>query len=87
MRSLTGSRLRGRKYRVAFTLYSRDGRREVEVLEFDNGETYLVERECLDGMTFADRHAGKMVGPFESPQSAEKFIVTTDWFCGCDNSR
>jgi hypothetical protein len=78
----TGSRLRGLQYKVAFNLYSKDGKREVEVREFDNGETYLVEREWVEGTTFKDRHAGRMVGPFTSPEGAEKFIVATSWFCG-----
>ncbi|MGN6516719.1 MAG: hypothetical protein ACTHLR_12875 [Rhizomicrobium sp.] len=80
-----GPRLQGAEYRVAFNLYSEDGKREVEVREFRNGEIYLVEREWVEGTTFEDRHAGQMVGPFASPQAAEKFIVATAWFCGRDN--
>ncbi len=70
------------EYEVAFKLYSEDGKREVEVREFSNGETYLVEREQVEEATFNDRHGGRMVGPFASPKHAEKFIVTTAWFCG-----
>lgn len=77
-----GSRLRGLNYRVAFNLYSADAKREVEVREFSNGETYLVEREWVEGTTFRDRHSGRMVGPFASPKAAENFIVATPWFCG-----
>jgi hypothetical protein len=76
--------LYGLEYRVAFKLYSKDGKREVEVLEFLNGETYLVEREWVEGTTFKDRHSGKVVGPFASPQDAETFIVATPWFIGRD---
>lgn len=47
-----------------------------------NGETYLVERERVEDTTFADRNPGRMVGPFSSPEAAEKFIVATPWFCG-----
>ena len=79
-----GSRLQGAEYRVAFNLYSEDGKREVEVREFRHGETYLVEREWVEGTAFADRHAGRMVGPFASPRAAEEFIVATSWFCGRD---
>ena len=79
---MVGARLRGLTYEVAFTLYSVDGKREVEVRAFDNGETYLVERELVEGTTFNDRHSDKMVGPFASPEAAEKFIVSTAWFCG-----
>jgi hypothetical protein len=78
----TGSRLRGLNYRVAFKLYSEDAKREVEVREFSNGEAYMVEREWVEGTTFSDRHSGRMVGPFASPEDAEKFIVSTAWFCG-----
>lgn len=72
-------------YKVAFKLYSEDGKREVEVREFSDGETYLVEREWVEGTTFNDRHEGRMVGPFDSPENAEKFIIATTWFCGRDD--
>jgi hypothetical protein len=77
-----GARLEGLEYRVVSNLYSNDGKREVELREFNNGETYLVEREWVEGTTFNDRHAGRMVGPFASPQAAEKFIIATSWFSG-----
>jgi hypothetical protein len=76
------SSLQGQEYRSAFTLYSEDGRRAAEVLEFRNGETYLDEREWLEGTTFKNRHSGSLVGPFASPEDAEKFIVATPWFRG-----
>ena len=67
---------------MAFNLYSVDGKREVEVREFSNGEIYLVEREWAEVTTFRDRHEGRMVGPFASTEMAENFIVATAWFCG-----
>jgi hypothetical protein len=76
------SLLHGLKYRVAFILYSQDGKRGAEVREFSNGETYLVEKEWVEETTFKDRHSGGMVGPFASPADAERFIVATDWFLG-----
>jgi hypothetical protein len=76
--------LYGLEYRVAFKLYSKDAKREVEVLEFRNGESYLVKREWVEGTIFKDRHSGKMVGPFASPEDAESFIVATPWFIGPD---
>jgi hypothetical protein len=78
----TGSSLHGLEYEVAFNLYSKDGKREVEVRKFSNGTTYIVEREWVEGTTFNDRHGGSMVGPFASPKAAERFIVATAWFCG-----
>lgn len=75
-------RLAGLEYQVAFTLYSKDGKRAVEVCEFRNGETYLDEKDWVTGTTFENRHSGQLVGPFNSPEDAEKFIVTTAWFCG-----
>jgi hypothetical protein len=76
------SRLDGLTYRTAFSLYSVDGKREVGVLEYSNGEFYLAEQEWVEGTTFKNRHDGRPVGPFASADDAEKFIVATDWFCG-----
>ncbi len=67
-----------------FKLYSENAEREVEVRQFSNGQTYLVERDRIEGDAFEDRHTGRMVGPFASPKEAEKFIVATPWFCGRD---
>lgn len=79
------SSLHGQEYRSAFTLYSEDGKRAAEVLEFRNGEIYLDEQEWVEGTTFKNRHSGSLVGPFASPEDAEKFIVATSWFCGEEN--
>jgi hypothetical protein len=76
--------LQGQEYRSVFTLYSADGKRAADVLEFRNGETYLDEQEWLEGTTFKNRHAGHLVGPFASPEDARKFIVATSWFRGGD---
>ena len=77
--------LAGSEYRIAFNLYSDDGKREVEVREFRDGKIYLVERDWVEGTSFKDRHLGRMVGPFASADEAEKFIVATSWFCGRDS--
>jgi hypothetical protein len=74
--------LAGQAYTLAFALYSSDGKRRAEVLEFGNGKTYLAEAELVEGTTFEPRHGGRLVGPFASPQEAEAFIVATTWFCG-----
>ena len=73
--------LAGLTYQVAFNLFSEDGKREVEVREFQNGEVYVVEREWIEGTTFKDRHSGR-IGPFASVEDAEQFSVATAWFCG-----
>ena len=78
------SPLYGLEYRLAVSLYSADGKRGVEVREFDNGETYLLEQEWVEGTTFKNRHGDKLVGPFASPEDAENFIVATPWFRGDD---
>jgi hypothetical protein len=72
--------LQGKEYRSVFTLYSVDGKRAAEVLEFRNGETYLDEKERAEGGAFKSRHDGSLVGPFASPEEAEKFVVVTCWF-------
>ena len=76
-------RLTRQEYRVAFTLYSLHGKRAAEVREFANGETFLSEEEWVEGTTFRNRHAGRMVGPFASAEDAETFVVATEWFRGC----
>jgi hypothetical protein len=76
------SSLQGQEYRSVFTLYSVDGKRSAEVLEFRNGETYLDEQEWFDGTTFKNRHSDSLVGPFASTEEAEKYIVATSWFRG-----
>ena len=81
---MTDRSIDGTMYRVATTLFSRDGKRSAEVREFTNGETYLLEREWVEGTIFKERHEGRMVGLFPSPMHAEQFIVTTPWFNGTE---
>ncbi len=76
------SALQGQKYRSLFTLYSKDGKRSADVLEFESGKVYLDEAEWVEGTTFENRHGGNLVGPFASSEDAEKFIVATSWFNG-----
>jgi hypothetical protein len=78
------SSLAGLEYQILFTLYSVDGKRAAEVRAFCNGEIYISEEEWVEGTTFRNRHGGRMVGPFVSPEEAEKFIVNTAWLCGRD---
>ena len=72
--------LNGMEFRTVFNLYSPDGRREAEVRELRTGEAYIVERERKGDGAFKDRHNGRMVGPFASPEDAEAFIIATRWF-------
>jgi hypothetical protein len=80
----TNKSLDGAMYQVTSTLYSADGKRSAEIRLFSNGETYLLESEWVEGTTFEDRHAGKLVGPFASAKLAERFIVATSWFNGTE---
>lgn len=74
----------GMMYQVTSTLYSNDGKRSAELRKFDNGETYILEGEWVEGTRFKDRHEGRLVGPFASPKHAERFIVATSWFDGSE---
>jgi len=76
------SPIAGMLHRSECILYSSDGKRAAEILEFANGEIYIRESELAEGATFQDRHSGNVVGPFASPDDAEQFIVTTSWFAG-----
>ena len=80
----TNESLAGSQCRVTCTLHSSDGKRSAEVREFSTGETYLLESEWVEGTTFAERHLGRLVGPFASPIRAEQFIVATSWFNGVE---
>lgn len=73
--------LRGARYRVAFIVYSPDGDRAAQVLHFAHGEAFLRECERIDG-AYVARHGGRLVGPFGSPEAAERYIVATPWFTG-----
>lgn len=81
---MSKSQIQGQECRSAFKLYSGDGKRAVDGLEFRNGETYLDEQEWVEGTTFRNRHHGSLVGPFPSPADAESFVVATPWFRGSD---
>ena len=74
--------LKGLDFRVAFSVFSEDGKRAADICEFSNGETYLDEKEWVEGTMFENRHGGRLVGPFKTAEAAEKFIVSTDWFLG-----
>jgi len=78
------SPLYGLEYRVVLNLYNKDAIRHAKVCEFSNGETYLDEQEWVEGTTFKNRHSGRVVGPFASPEDAEDFIIATPWFRGDD---
>lgn len=70
------------KYLIANLLYSEDARRCVEIRRLASGTAYIVERDLGDDGAYVDRHGGAMVGPFESTERAELFIIGTPWFRG-----
>ena len=81
---MTKSPIQGQEFRSAFKLYSEDGKRAADVLEFRNGETYLDEQEWIEGAAFKNRHSGRLDGPFATPDHAERFVAATPWFRGSD---
>ena len=81
-RRITRKSLHGAMYRVTSTIYSSDGKRAAEILQFDNGETYLLDSDWVEDDVFRKRHGASLVGPFASPKHAEHFIVATAWFNG-----
>jgi hypothetical protein len=74
----------GVKYRVAFCLYSADGKRCAEVRERPDGTAYFVDREWVDGTIFRDVGCGEEVGPYDSIEAAEAAAVSRPWFNGSD---
>jgi len=68
------------EYRVAFCLYSPDGKRCSEVRERRDGATYFVDRVWVEGTTFKDRGRGEEVGPYQSLKAAEAAAVSRPWF-------
>ena len=69
-------------YQVAFCLYSKDGKREVEVRVQRDGRAYFVDREWVEGTTFKDRGRGEEIGPYETAEAAEGAAVVRPWFTG-----
>jgi hypothetical protein len=76
----TGMSSDGPGYRVAFCLYSADGKRSVEVRERRDGRVYFVERVWVDGTTFKDRSPGEEIGPYETLEAAEAAAASSPWF-------
>lgn len=70
------------EYRVAFHLYTADGRRGIEVRERRDGQAYFIEREWVEGTTWKDREGQNEVGPYKSPKEAEAAAIVTAWFSG-----
>ncbi len=70
------------EYKVAFCLYSADGKRSVEVRLRRDGLAYFVEREWAEGTTFNDRGSGEEIGPYENVEAAEIAAINRPWFSG-----
>lgn len=81
------SSMRGCRYRVSSTLYSLDASRSAALLDFEFFRgTYIREQEIAAGGEYLDRFDGALVGPFQSPGAAERFIVSTAWFTGSEGA-
>ena len=65
----------GAEYWVPFKLYSKDGKRGVEVRVRRDGLAYFVEQEWVGGTTFKDRGRGEEIGPYETPEAAEAAAI------------
>ena len=79
--------LEGRKYRTLTALYNLDASRSATLLDFGfTLGTYIKEQERRADGQYVDRFGGALVGPFRSPDLAERFIVRTDWFSGRDSA-
>ena len=74
------------EYRVAFCLYSKDGKRCSEVRERRDGTAYYIDKVWVEGTTFKNREAGEEVGPYPSPEAAEVAAVARPWFNQCEDS-
>jgi hypothetical protein len=70
----------GLEYRVAFSLYSADGKRCAEIRERRDGTAYFVDREWVEGTTFRDVGHGEEIGPYHSIAAAEAAAVSRPWF-------
>lgn len=68
------------EYTVPFRLYSKDGKRSVEVRLRRNGLAYFVEQEWVEGTTFKNRGLGEEIGPYETPELAEAAAIVRPWF-------
>ncbi|MGY4496565.1 hypothetical protein ACVWYH_000492 [Bradyrhizobium sp. GM24.11] len=68
------------EYRVAFCLYSADGKRSVEVRERSDGRAYFIERAWVEGTTFRDLNTGDEIGPYETPEATELAAISRPWF-------
>jgi hypothetical protein len=76
----------GGEYIVPFRLYSKDGKRGIEVRVRRNGLAYFVDQERVEGTIFKNRGQGQETGPYETPEAAEAAAVARPWFSGGENS-
>lgn len=68
------------EYRVAFSLYSKDGMRCSEVRERRDGTAYYIDKVWVEGTTFKNRGKGEEIGPYQSPEAAEAAAIARPWF-------
>ena len=69
-------------YSVAFSLYTANGSRGIEVRVRHDGRAYFVEMEHVEGTIWKERGRGDEIGPYESPEAAEAAAIVSPWFKG-----
>ncbi len=72
----------GAEYVVPFRLYSKDGKRGVEVRVRRDGMANFVDQEWVEETTFKNRGRGEEIGPYESAEAAEAAAIARPWFSG-----
>jgi hypothetical protein len=72
-------------YAVPFRLYSKDGKRAVEVRVRRDGLAYFVDQELAEESTYRDRGDDE-IGPFDTPEAAEAAAIARRWFSDGEDS-
>ena len=74
----------GAEQRTAFSLYTADGSRGIDVQIRRDGLAYYVEREHVEGTIWKDREGRPAIGPYKTPAAAEAAALVSRWFTGVE---